>query len=140
MDSQDRLQRRLACLGDPSRFRILATLLQSRPCVSELAQTVRLSQSCTTRHLQALTAAGVVRPEREGKRVVYVIRVDDPDIAQLVGWLAGRPGTRAQEVESASAGNPALTGPHSSGEVASQEEDVTATRRGRPGDIEEYLL
>jgi len=140
MDSLDRLQRRLACLGDPSRFRILATLLQSRPCVSELAQTVRLSQSCTTRHLQALSAAGVVRPEREGKRVVYVIRSDDPDIAQLVGWLAGRPGTRARAVEPAPERDPALTHPPSSREVASEDGGTVPRGRHRAGDIEEYLL
>lgn len=89
MDSSQVFQRRLACLGDPSRFRIVQRLAEARLCVSELAGNVRLSQSCTTRHLQALTAAGLVRPERAGKRVLYVLREDDADVATLVEWVRG---------------------------------------------------
>ena len=39
--------------------------------VSQLARAVRLSQSCTTRHLQALERAGLVKGVRDGKRVVF---------------------------------------------------------------------
>lgn len=87
MDSSQVFQRRLACLGDPSRFRIVQRLTEARLCVTELAGNVRLSQSCTTRHLQALTAAGLVRPERAGKRVLYVLREDDADVARLLDWI-----------------------------------------------------
>ena len=87
MDSSQVFQRRLACLGDPSRFRIVQRLAEARLCVSELAGNVRLSQSCTTRHLQALTAVGLVKPERAGKRVLYVLREDDADVARLLEWV-----------------------------------------------------
>jgi len=87
MDSSQVFQRRLACLGDPSRFRIVQRLAEARLCVSELAGNVQLSQSCTTRHLQALTAVGLVRPERDGKRVLYVLREDDADVARLLEWI-----------------------------------------------------
>ena len=39
--------------------------------VSQLAGAVRLSQSCTTRHLQALQRAGLVKRVRDGKRVLF---------------------------------------------------------------------
>lgn len=39
--------------------------------VSQLAKAVRLSQSCTTRHLQSLERAGLVKGVRDGKRVVF---------------------------------------------------------------------
>jgi DNA-binding transcriptional ArsR family regulator len=87
MDTNEIVQRRLACLGDPSRFRIVQRLASDRLCVSELAGEVRLSQSCTTRHLQALTGVGMVRPERQGKRVLYVLRDEDPDVARLLHWF-----------------------------------------------------
>jgi DNA-binding transcriptional ArsR family regulator len=94
MDSSQVFQRRLACLGVPSRFRIVQRLAEARLCVSELAGNVSLSQSCTTRHLQALTAAGLVRPERAGKRVLYVLREDDADVARLLEWIR-QPGAMA---------------------------------------------
>ncbi len=89
MDSRPPAQRLLACLGDPSRFRLLVRLSEHRLCVSELATEIGLSQSCTTRHLQALTAVGLVQPAREGKRVVYALRDGDPEIARLVHWVRG---------------------------------------------------
>jgi DNA-binding transcriptional ArsR family regulator len=97
MDSSQVFQRRLACLGVPSRFRIVQRLAEARLCVSELAGNVCLSQSCTTRHLQALTAAGLVRPERAGKRVLYVLREDDADVARLLEWVR-QPGAMAPAV------------------------------------------
>ena len=66
------LHRTLAVLAPPRRFQLLLLLL-SGPVrsVSQLARAVRLSQSCTTRHLQALQRAGLVRREREGKKVHF---------------------------------------------------------------------
>ena len=87
MDKSEIVQRRLACLGDPSRFRIVQRLATDRLCVSELASEVQLSQSCTTRHLQALSGVGMLRPERQGKRVLYVLRDEDPDVARLLHWF-----------------------------------------------------
>jgi ArsR family transcriptional regulator len=89
MDLRTPTQRLLACIGDPSRYRLLVRLSEQRLCVSELATEVGLSQSCTTRHLQALTAVGLVRPAREGKRVVYAVRDDDPEVERLVHWVRG---------------------------------------------------
>jgi DNA-binding transcriptional ArsR family regulator len=106
MDSNQIVQRRLACLGDPSRFRIVQRLAADRLCVSELAGEVRLSQSCTTRHLQALTGVGMVRPERQGKRVLYVLRDEDPDVARLLHWLR-----IAAATESGSGSNPTPRSP-----------------------------
>jgi ArsR family transcriptional regulator len=92
MDLRSHPQRLLACIGDRSRYRLLMRLSQQRMCVSELATDVGLSQSCTTRHLQALTVVGLVRPAREGKRVVYALRDDDPEVDRLVHWMMGSPG------------------------------------------------
>src|SRR5262245_25796000 len=66
------LHRTLAVLPPPRRFQLMLLLL-SGPVrsVSQLAKAVRLSQSCTTRHLQALQRSGLVRRERDGKRVLF---------------------------------------------------------------------
>ena len=91
----------LACLGDRSRFRVVASLLDGEACVTELAARVGLSQSCTTRHLQALAREGVVLRTRQGKRVVFRVRDDDPRVAALIEWAmqrAGAPATMPHEV------------------------------------------
>ena len=68
----ERLHRSLAVLRPPRRFQLLVLLLSGVDrSVSQLARAVRLSQSCTTRHLQALELAGFVKGTRDGKRVVF---------------------------------------------------------------------
>ena len=76
----------MACLGDPSRFRLVKVLIAGPRCVSDLAVEVGLSQSCTTRHLQALERRNVVLGTRDGKRVLYALRQDRADLMPLIGW------------------------------------------------------
>ena len=81
----------LACLGDPSRFRIVLSLLEADRCVTELAGEVGLSQSCTTRHLQFLEREGIVRGDRQGKRVMFRLRSDRPRVQELLAWVTEAP-------------------------------------------------
>ncbi len=68
----DELHQALAVLAPPRRFELLMLLLSGADCsVSQLASAVHLSQSCTTRHLQALQRAGLVKGVRDGKRVLF---------------------------------------------------------------------
>ncbi len=83
----------MSCLGDPSRFHLVRQLARGERCVSDLARRVGLSQSCTTRHLQALQREQIVLGERAGKRVVFHLRLDEPQIGALIAWvMASRPG------------------------------------------------
>ncbi len=86
-DVPERARGMFACLGDASRFRIVATLAAGERCVSELAREVALSQSCTTRHLQTLKRSGLVSGERRGKRVVFRLLADDPQVDGLLRWM-----------------------------------------------------
>ena len=94
--NESRLQRLLACLGDPSRFRVLSVLVEGDRCVTEIAVRVRLSQSCTTRHLQTLQREGVVSRVRSGKRVFFRIVQSDPLVTRILEWalLRGSPEAR----------------------------------------------
>lgn len=87
-DRDAALRRMLACLGDSSRFRLVRTLVAGERCVTDLALDVGLSQSCTTRHLQALQREGLVWGERSGKRVLYRLRSDAADFRELLGWVS----------------------------------------------------
>jgi DNA-binding transcriptional ArsR family regulator len=88
-DRDAALRRILACLGDSSRFRLVRTLVAGERCVTDLALDVGLSQSCTTRHLQALQREGLVCGERSGKRVLYRLCSNAADFGELLGWVAG---------------------------------------------------
>ena len=86
-DPEARTRDILACLGDPSRFRLVLALLEGELCVTELAGQVGLSQSCTTRHLQYLGREGLVRGVRQGKRVVFQLRSDRARVRDLLAWV-----------------------------------------------------
>lgn len=91
-------RQQLACLGDASRFRIVSELTDGQACVTELAGRIGLSQSCTTRHLQALERAGLVSRERAGRRVLFAVRSHDPAVRSLLEWktrLEADPGSGA---------------------------------------------
>ena len=75
---------RMACLADPSRFSIVLVLAGGEQCVSAIAREVGLSQSCTTRHLQALQRLGLVRGERRGREVMFVVCGEEPEIRLVV--------------------------------------------------------
>lgn len=89
------VRRLMSCLGDPSRFELVRRLARGQLCVSDLAREVGLSQSCTTRHLQALRRERLVVGERDGKRVLFRLSLEEPQAAALLGWVmsgrAGRP-------------------------------------------------
>lgn len=80
-------QRILACLSDPSRFSLVTTLAAGPRCVTDLAIRVGLSQSCTTRHLQALLRAGIVTGRRDGKRVMYALEPAAGDVRAILEWV-----------------------------------------------------
>jgi DNA-binding transcriptional ArsR family regulator len=89
MNGDDRVTRELlACMGNASRFRLVQALADGSRCVSELAREVGLSQSCTTRHLQALERGGLVARARDGKRVMVRLSGDEPALS-LLAWALG---------------------------------------------------
>ncbi len=144
----------LSCLGEVSRYRLVRALAERELCVGELALAVGLSQSCTTRHLQALERAGLVRGQREGRKVRFRLVTGNTTVEPLLTWAlsgsepvpaAPRPvpapakarSSREKRAESDS-------GPAASARVTEQpsaeasEGSVRTT--GRPGDLEDFLL
>ncbi len=58
-------------LADPTRILILYTLADRPHNVTELAETLGMSQPTTSRHLKTLRERGMVQAEREGQSVIY---------------------------------------------------------------------
>ncbi|NOT33640.1 MAG: winged helix-turn-helix transcriptional regulator [Candidatus Eisenbacteria bacterium] len=151
----------LACLGDASRYRIARELSQGHLCVSDLALRVGLSQSCTTRHLQALERVGFAARRRDGKRVLYQLRSDDADVRSFLLWLESaevgvpRRGSltsrSSRERRSAAASEPGANRARAAGAQSSplepaddpvqpQDTPNAVSRPLRRGDMDDFLL
>lgn len=77
----------LKALADPSRLRIFWLLahIDERICVAEAMEVLGVSHYNASRMLSALKHAGLVRYQREGKRIFYTLnRTGDPFVAALI--------------------------------------------------------
>ena len=77
----ERMARTFKGLGDPTRIKILAILMQGEVCVSDLACEVGISQSAVSHQLQTLRNLGFVSTRRDGQQIFY--RIDDEHIGDL---------------------------------------------------------
>lgn len=63
-------------MGDPTRLRLirlLASNMEDRLCVVDLAQKLHISQPAASQHLKVLKNAEILFSKREGNRVFYYI-------------------------------------------------------------------
>lgn len=77
-------------LGDPTRLRILLSLLEGEHTVSQLVDELGLSQSRVSNHLACLRWCRFVESRPRGRNVVYQVR--DPRLRKLLTYareLAG---------------------------------------------------
>lgn len=62
----------LAALGDESRLQIVIKLCKGGPAsITRLAQGADISRQAVTKHLHALSDAGLVRSERRGRERIW---------------------------------------------------------------------
>lgn len=66
----------MQALSAPSRVRILARLRDSACSVNELAVAVGMEPSAVSHQLRLLRHLGLVRNERQGRRVLYALHDD----------------------------------------------------------------
>ncbi|RYU10795.1 ArsR/SmtB family transcription factor [Nocardioides iriomotensis] len=73
-------------LADTTRRRILDLLRQGELPVNDLVAALGVAQPNVSKHLRALTEAGLVRARPEGRRRVYALRPEP--LRELDVWLA----------------------------------------------------
>jgi len=79
----DNLAARFKLLSDPTRLRMIYTLLESgEQRVGDLASAVESSESATSHQLRQLRLAGLVRSQRRGREIYY--RIADTHIRLLL--------------------------------------------------------
>jgi DNA-binding transcriptional ArsR family regulator len=71
--AQQRAERILDSLCDPSRLRIVQALRATPLTVSELAQVISKTRAATSQHLKVLRGVEAVTAERHGQFVVYAL-------------------------------------------------------------------
>lgn len=91
----DLVARRFRLLGDRSRLRILQCLEGGERSVSAIAEDVESNQPNVSKHLQALTEAGILDRRREGNSIFYSIA--DPVIFKLCALVCQSTESRVRE-------------------------------------------
>lgn len=72
-------------LAEPSRRRLLDSLLAGAQPVNSLVETVGMSQPVVSKHLRILRDAGLVTVQPDGQRRLYSINAEP--LAELDVWL-----------------------------------------------------
>lgn len=81
-DDVSRAAELFSALSDPSRIRILITLLHEEMNVGPLAETVGISESAVSHHLRNLRYLHLVKARKQGRQVFYCL--DDDHIRELI--------------------------------------------------------
>lgn len=81
----ERLIYSLQALGDKTRYKIFKILQEdSQLCVSEIAAQLDISSSAVSQHFRTFEMLGIVKKERTGQRVCYVLNNQDELAQKLV--------------------------------------------------------
>lgn len=79
---------RFKALGEPARLKILQALREGERNVSELGQDTGLNQANLSRHLQQLSATGLVTRRKEGLFVYCALA--DRNVLRMCELMCGR--------------------------------------------------
>jgi DNA-binding transcriptional ArsR family regulator len=73
-------------LSDPMRRQLLVELSAHPATATELAGELPISRQAVAKHLNSLSAAGLLQRERSGRDVRY--RVTPEPLTEAMGWMA----------------------------------------------------
>ena len=86
VDMIEEAAHRFALLGDPTRLRILHTVMErGEMSVHAIAEAASVSRFNTSAHLNRLALAGLVARRREASTVYY--RVNDENLPRICDWM-----------------------------------------------------
>ncbi len=63
-------------MSDPTRLKIIYTLIQGEMCVQDISKKVKMSQTAVSYQLRVLKGARLVKYRRDGKMIYYSIEDD----------------------------------------------------------------
>jgi DNA-binding transcriptional ArsR family regulator len=83
-------------LGDPTRLKILELLIEGEMTVTDLVETLQLSQSRVSNHLACLRWCNLVTSTAEGRWISY--SVTDPNLKKIIALGRGLVAKSAEHV------------------------------------------
>ena len=95
MDTLECSSEILKAIAQPTRLRIINLLRDGEHCVCEIFPAIGHEQSNTSRHLQMLLKAGILKQRKDGLKIYYALR--HPEVLELVRQaelIAGREASR----------------------------------------------
>ena len=72
----------LKALGQPTRLKIVEFLRAGERCVCEIFPAIGEEQSNTSRHLNLMLAAGILRRRKEGLKIYYAVK--HPEVLAII--------------------------------------------------------
>ncbi len=69
--------------GDSTRIRILFALFEEERCVSDIAQSLAITQSAISHQLKILKQSKLVKSRRDGKQIYYAL--SDDHVRSIIG-------------------------------------------------------
>jgi DNA-binding transcriptional ArsR family regulator len=70
----ERIAARFRALGEPMRLRILQAVCKTPRSVNDIVAATGSTQANISKHLALLTAAGILKREKDGQRVFYGVK------------------------------------------------------------------
>ena len=83
----DQLDIIFAALGDPTRRRILALLLEDDMAVTDVAEPFEISLAAVSKHLGLLSRAGLISQEKRGR--VKWCKLEPEALREASSWMQG---------------------------------------------------
>ena len=83
----DQLDIIFAALGDPTRRRILALLLEDDMAVTDVAEPFEMSLAAVSKHLGLLSRAGLISQEKRGR--VKWCKLEPEALREASVWMQG---------------------------------------------------
>lgn len=84
----DRESHILKALSNPIRLKIISLLMNDECCVTDITNTLGISQSTSSQHLAILKNTGIVYPKRYGTKICYII--DNFEVKQIIEILINK--------------------------------------------------
>ena len=81
------IAQRFRAMGEPMRLRLLMLLQQGERSVGDLVEQLNTSQANISKHLNLLTASGLLARRKDGLKVFY--RIADPRIFDMCDMVCG---------------------------------------------------
>ena len=96
--ADDPAGRVFSALADPMRRHLLSTISAAPATATELAGSLPISRQAVSKHLAALSEAGLLERERAGRDIRY--RITPEPLSDAMSWMVGVGGEWDQRLAS----------------------------------------